>query len=503
MKLLIADDERAVRETIAAMLAWPTFDIELLPLCANGIEAYDLLLDENPDIVITDICMPGLSGLEFIERAVGVNSATQFIILSGYNDFKYAQTALSYGVMRYLLKPCTVAELTEAVESAKKEVYRRKMLASFAQSERKVREEHARSMVNNLLMQGLVQGVSLALQSSFAIYGQYIDLEHTAYELCAFSHCTQDAIANVQAMTVQYQKDYAANVCFHSVYINDVMYVFTEVHGTECVALDMLGLALAQNNGMQYQRETHACLYTLVLQLLEKSVQFGTMILFDGMMQIPLHNHQSIWNVVDDTLLSLSLLSAESCVAITKKIQTLARAIKDVALLKNFAMYVLLKLPQIDDSFSTVRIATVLQEICQKDTRKLLLDCFIEQLNVLLVARGQVQTISAKISLYTQENLENENLTLRWICANVLYMNVDYVGKCFAKETGMKFSTYLTQHRIARAKYLLQSNQHLKVQTIARQVGYGDNYPYFCQIFKRETGQTPTGYAKECEEKNS
>ena len=70
LKLLIADDERIIRETIFNIIDWKKHDIEVIGLCKNGIEAYDMILDESPDIVLTDIRMPGMGGLELIRKSV-------------------------------------------------------------------------------------------------------------------------------------------------------------------------------------------------------------------------------------------------------------------------------------------------------------------------------------------------------------------------------------------------------------------------------------------------
>ena len=93
LKLVIADDERIIRETISTIIDWKQYDIELVGLCKNGLEAYDMILDESPDIVLTDIRMPGMDGLELIQRISQTDLNTQFIILSGYGEFEYAKTA--------------------------------------------------------------------------------------------------------------------------------------------------------------------------------------------------------------------------------------------------------------------------------------------------------------------------------------------------------------------------------------------------------------------------
>ena len=104
-RLVIADDEKTIRETIAHLIDWKSLDIEVVAVCKNGNEAYDAILDEYPDIVLTDIRMPGMSGLEMIRRLRDAGGAIECIILSGYGEFEYAKRAMELGVRYYLLKP--------------------------------------------------------------------------------------------------------------------------------------------------------------------------------------------------------------------------------------------------------------------------------------------------------------------------------------------------------------------------------------------------------------
>ena len=95
---------------------------------------------------------------------------------------------------------------------------------------------------------------------------------------------------------------------------------------------------------------------------------------------------------------------------------------------------------------------------------------------------------------YVEHHLQDSNLTLKYISEHHLYMNVDYVSKKFLKETGVRFSAYLTDIRIQRAKQLLASDSSGSIQNIAEQVGLGNNPQYFSQVFKKKTGMTPTVY---------
>ena len=111
LRMIIVDDERTIRDALKIFLDWQSLGIEIIGDYKNGAEAFDAMLDDYPDIVLTDIKMPGLNGLELIERAHHAGLNMQFIILSGYAEFEFAKTAMKYGVRHYLLKPISEEQL--------------------------------------------------------------------------------------------------------------------------------------------------------------------------------------------------------------------------------------------------------------------------------------------------------------------------------------------------------------------------------------------------------
>lgn len=92
------------------------------------------------------------------------------------------------------------------------------------------------------------------------------------------------------------------------------------------------------------------------------------------------------------------------------------------------------------------------------------------------------------------DNLENENLSLRWLAGTILYTNVDYLGKLFKKETGKNFSHYVMEKRMEMAKDLILEGKMDRIYEVAENVGYGSNSQYFSQVFKKYTGVSPLEY---------
>ena len=96
LKLILADDEEMIRESIRSLIRWEEMDIEVAASCKNGPETLQAIMTLKPDIVVTDIKMPGMYGLDLISRDYDRRDLTvEFILLSGYAEFEYAKRAIS------------------------------------------------------------------------------------------------------------------------------------------------------------------------------------------------------------------------------------------------------------------------------------------------------------------------------------------------------------------------------------------------------------------------
>lgn len=118
MKLLIVDDELRIRTGLAEEINWIDLGFEQVYVAENGIEAVELCETYQPEIVITDIRMPGIDGLELSRQVVELYQPVEIIILSGYSDFNYAKQAIGFGAKAYLLKPINIKELIGVVSDA-------------------------------------------------------------------------------------------------------------------------------------------------------------------------------------------------------------------------------------------------------------------------------------------------------------------------------------------------------------------------------------------------
>ena len=152
IKMVIADDEWLIRESLHHGIDWAELGIEVVGTAADGYEAFDLIKTEAPHLLLTDIRMPGLDGLELIGAAKEIDPHLKSIIISGFGEFEYAQKALKMGADDYLLKPIVDDDLIDIV----------KRLACQVKLEEKEKQEK----IDNYLIK-VIQGELVADKLSF------------------------------------------------------------------------------------------------------------------------------------------------------------------------------------------------------------------------------------------------------------------------------------------------------------------------------------------------
>lgn len=125
--VVVADDEDELREAVCTMIPWQELGFRLVGSAGNGLDALQLVEEREPDLLLTDIRMPFISGIELARQVREVRPMTHIAFLSGYDDFEYAQKAIQYNIISYMLKPLTIKGLGEELQ-----VIRRKIDAQFA-----------------------------------------------------------------------------------------------------------------------------------------------------------------------------------------------------------------------------------------------------------------------------------------------------------------------------------------------------------------------------------
>lgn len=123
LKLLIADDEDVIRKGISKYIQLHTTRFEKIYEAENGQEAVDLLLKYQPDVMLLDVSMPLKNGIDVMREAKTAKLNPVTVILSGYDEFKYAQQAIKYGAREYLLKPTRASDILACLNRIADEVF--------------------------------------------------------------------------------------------------------------------------------------------------------------------------------------------------------------------------------------------------------------------------------------------------------------------------------------------------------------------------------------------
>lgn len=491
LKLIIADDERIIRETISTIINWKQYDIELVGLCKNGLEAYDTILDETPDIVLTDIRMPGMDGLELIRRISETDLNTQFIILSGYGEFEYAKMAMKYGVRHYLLKPCSEVQILESIQEIAQDCYRKRSLERSYPAMSSIRHNVIFTILNNAICQ------NRPYDEIMRAYDPYMDFYFSSYHLFYIYFLEQKDLEEFLQQLKPYADSHFPEVTIHGIYVNCTLLLFFKEFAGNYQDLSQFFSSIkfpGRSPSLETEDLSFKNLQTLLETVLDKVKRFSMIYYINDFRILSSCNYSFIMEEAEKQLSeALQTGRTESADSLIN----LLSEVTDLSFLKQLSNSLLLKITASDNRLSTIDLTEWLLNVNRERNLEQLKLTLAEKLRKLLSAKPQTSSISAmtqQICDYVNEHLSDPNLTLKRIAEQHLFMNTDYVSKKFQKETGTRFSSYLTDVRIERAKQLLVSAESDKIQTIAEQVGCGNSPQYFSQLFKKKTGMTPSSY---------
>ena len=466
LRLMIVEDERPVREALANSIKWESLGIELSAICANGIEAYHSLLDDMPDIILTDIRMPVISGLELIERTTKLNSETEFIILSGFSDFEYAQQAIQLGVSNYLLKPCGSEKLMEAIQKAmrnlREKIRQKEAIHILHQRNQSMQLVLLQKILRECIEIGKVpaslpESYPILMEQNISCYIQTIPVQH-------IHQISPDRVYKENDFLVTIQGD-------------QTLYLISNYP-----------VSLPDQQGRYQFNSQYECLVKLV-QLIS---QHEIIVILDGGERIRIPNKRYIFEKIDNLD-----PTQENEEAVYYLLENCIDAMPEIHQIKALLAEFILKRKARNDSEwdETHRLEklNMLQECtCHQQLKQMLQRIVCIHATAIQNASGN--EVIDKCTAYIDIHYDDSNLSLKWMATEYLFMNADYLGRLFHRILGVKFSTYLAETRIRNARKLLD-NSDLSVAEVADSVGCGENPQYFSYLFKKLVGVSPKAYA--------
>lgn len=525
LKILLVDDEPKVLRGLRSIINRADEEWEIIGECKNGLEALSAIEENAPDVVISDIKMPSMDGLELVRRAKEINNNLKFIILSGYADFTFAQQALKLDTVDYILKPPDFKDILSSirkVENYKYDFNKNMEKDNELSSLRKRALEQRKAYVFQQLLYDMNscagnKNVELSDETKlfFSKYALFMIMpdnfsyfvfdasdekikrlgifkERVFSSISKRNGCMVDlydgtycCILPVNSDSTVYLKNYAAELLDELSSDSDysITIGISKVYDSpENISNAFKECLIILRNKVFFEKRSIICLEDISSNTDISSYPFEL-------------EHQYIE--------SLKYVNNKKSEEILEHFVNKAIKIsnQDPALFKGLIteFIIIVSRRLCDDEnvnlssvFSSKTIYNNISRLDSIDDIKELLTDFTQNVSNYFKNKNSsgCRKIINDIKQYIRENYF-KSITLRQV-ANDYFMNESYLSDLFKKETGCSFTKYLTKIRMERAKVLLKQ-MDLKTYDISEMVGYNDSR-YFNKIFKKYYSMTPFEY---------
>lgn len=532
-RILLVDDEALIREGVSENIQWGKHGYELAGSCENGKEALEFIEKHQVDVVLTDICMPYLDGLQLSEKLGEKYPAIKIIILSGYDDFEYAKRAIRYGVKEYLLKPITAHEMSQVLNELKKEMDKERS-AKKQISQMKAAFHKGQQLLYADVLLNLITGSKKEGESRRELREVGVELKSVAFRVAVVEldiHTKGDKLServkkesalmafvlhNVAQEIVK--KHAAGEVCQGKDNRTFILFCsnrpaeFRQIVKTVCQEIidqinRIMGLAVnigvgsyrkqLKNIFMSHEDAVEALEYRYILggnhileieDIREKRRQADVGEIIE---KIILHVKESSSQKLEEDFQALMNVFRENrynrystgriLQKITNRVDEIRRQAKTGEKAEELEKERVLK--EILTAGDIVDAGEIVYNYCA-ETGESVAGC--------KNPGGRKYVVLA--TDYIEKNYADHQLNLNSVCS---YLNISpsRFSSIFKTVTGTTFLEKLSGIRMGKAKELLEYTD-LKNYEIADKVGFNDPH-YFSVAFKKITGKSPTEYAKE------
>lgn len=511
IKVLIADDERIIREGLAFGVDWDTLGMKVVALASDGREALGKIIETEPDLVIIDIRMPEMTGLEVIGAVrEKFGDSVTFIILSGFSEFSYAQQGMSYGVAEYLLKPTDDEELYNTLKRVGENIEKEKERTKF---ENEMRENMERQMP--ILKEHLIKDYitnSYFEAEDFEYYKKYIDLDSDVrlvlYQIA--NETSMEELFSLKSLITEKLGEKNDFMCF-SIRNQILLILHTHYTDEELIALlsdintyfhNFYDSKLHVIYSMEHKLKILPYIYAQAIKCSGYSFYLSDeyIVAMDDILDNIDTSYDAHFTDYSEIIDCINVGNVE----MTEKLintyfDNLMNARFEVHITKTYLTELYMGIIRCIKSAGADEFVRETLAFSQADS----IDEIKEQIMrlALSVAESNYNEISDSYSKnieqairYVKDNLSDSTLSLKQLCNEVLFINPDYFGRLFKKEIGDKFTRYVTAKRIDEAKKLIAEQKMSNISEIAEAVGFGDGAQYFSQVFRKITGYTPSEY---------
>ena len=526
-KVMIADDEERICQLIEALVDWKALDMEVAAVAHNGLEAAETVRKLRPDILITDIRMPGCSGLELIEKVKKYLPELEIIIISGYAHFEYAKSAIQFGVGEYLLKPINKTELMTTLERLRGKIESRRQGEEDRQ-QLELKSKNNVERLRELLLDRLRTQREENLTFRILQEEYYLDMQPGCFQgiWMKIDSFEEDLGEEGKRIVIERSgkllESSLRNKCFDMLcreqdwggYIGILNYEESRQTEIRRILKDCLNqlesgkklygeiyFSLAVGSIVREPSEMGKSLQEASTMIEERLIR-GTGRLLDYMPEGPSALHEK--NLPEKYLRTIThaveILSEEEA---GKALEQIKEGVSEVRDVRGYEVFELI------NSCG----ALFLSQVEFKERREAL-QRFLARCRQCGSQDALFQTLGALQETYIRELVEQrEGDMLRPIrqakhyirnhysepitqeeVSGIVGLSSTYFSALFKKEEGEGFAKYLTGVRMEQAKILLRES-NCSVSEICRRVGYND-LKNFTHNFEKATGLKPTAYRK-------
>lgn len=508
-KVLIVDDETLILNGLKNLIDWQEIGLVIESSALNGEEALTKFIEKPVDIVVTDISMPKMNGLELIENIQKINSKVKFIILSGYDDFIYAKKAIKLGIENYILKPINEEELQATLQNIVVKL-------NASADDLSIEEKRLQVLKDNILYRWSTNNISnYELEERALILGCDLSSAYYTSAIVTLDRADQDIERIQNAYKYLNRKICNSTEClFFQDVENNINFIFS---GCDIEVLKSRIKLFFDNFLNDFKNNVNVPVFVTVGSI-EKSYK-------------NLYRSYSAAKKLQDYIL---IYGYDKAVYYYEKIRDIKNLSLDNSYTKEFNKILLNKDLEeinyyIDNVFEKLRnsdnadpsyiqntailmiltINNVLKELninssnTREDFKDMLLkivklrtieeikqaikDKCLEMIRNIKENNNSTSPVIQQIISYIKNNY-NKEISLKTL-SQKFNINSSYLGQVFHKETGEQFSDYINRIRNEKAKEMLL-NTNMKVNEIAESIGYSDT-SYFYRKFKDFFGISP------------
>jgi two-component system response regulator YesN len=536
LRVLLVDDEYYFRKLLINLIDWEALGYTIEQEAENGSQALELARQEQYDLIVADINMPGMTGLDFVEALRSSYMDTKVIFITSYDIFEFAQAAITLGASYYLLKPVDEDELSHALTEIREELLQ-EMQSSHDVKDLKEQVERTKPLLRDHFVRQLLLYEPSDSPETLYRQAQYYDIPLNADGYVAF-------VVEIDELGVRYSKEQERQLWRFAV--KNILQDTFESSGAYCAVIDgednkiaiLVGQKDDQDKALIELCEQARC---FIDQRMHIGVTIALGQTYESLSQVHLSYSEAEYvlkvkfakggnRVIsythdqegpEDAVFSLPIDRMEWITAIrnknrevlAEKINELCQRLVSIQASKEIALFVLMECVSLGSAVILERGGTLpsgwmtdrhplFRQMHRLETIsgvQYWLQLFFNQIVFTeldnYLARFKGSDIVSKAIAYIEEHFSEESLTLqhtaRSICANP-----SYLSHIFKKETGKSFTEYLSDLRLDRAMEMLREVPpeglvSLKIIDVSQSVGYSDPY-YFSKCFKKKFHIVPS-----------